>query len=64
MRTLADRALTVAMTGAIPPDDPHVIAEMQAELDRLTSVLQAVALSDDPEDAQLLAKAALRPDER
>ena len=37
MAILAERALRVAMTGVVPDDDPHVIADMQAEIDRLTA---------------------------
>jgi hypothetical protein len=32
--TLGDRALRVALTGVVPEDDPHVIADMQWELER------------------------------
>ena len=35
MKPLAERLLLVAMTGAVPADDPHVIADAQAEIDRL-----------------------------
>ena len=34
-KLLSDRLLAVAIRGHVPPDDPHVIADVQAELDRL-----------------------------
>jgi hypothetical protein len=36
MPTLADRAMRVALTGIVPDDDPSIIADMQAEIERLT----------------------------
>ena len=35
MKSLAERLLRVAMTGVVPTDDPHVIADAQAEIERL-----------------------------
>lgn len=35
MQTLSDRLLTVAVTGAVQDSDPHVIADAQAEIERL-----------------------------
>lgn len=39
MATLEERALRVAMSGNVPTDDPWIIAEMQAEIDRLRGVV-------------------------
>ena len=38
---LSDRAMQVALTGEVPEDDPHVIADMMAEIDRLRGLLDA-----------------------
>lgn len=35
MQTLSDRLMTVAVTGAVQDADPHVIADAQAEIERL-----------------------------
>jgi hypothetical protein len=35
MPTLAERSLRVALTGVVPDDDPSIIADMQAEIERL-----------------------------
>jgi hypothetical protein len=40
MTVLAERALRVAMTGYIPADDPHIIADMQARIDALGALLE------------------------
>lgn len=34
MRSLVERSLRVVMTGVVPADDPHIIADMQAEIER------------------------------
>jgi len=39
-QNLADRALRVAMTGIVPVDDPHIIADMQARIDALGALLE------------------------
>ena len=33
--TLSERAFQVAVTGEIQEDDPHIIADLMAEIDRL-----------------------------
>ena len=37
MPTLSDRSLRVAILGVVPDDDPHIIADMQMEIERLTT---------------------------
>ena len=49
MPTLGERSLRVALTGVVPDDDPTIIADMQAEIERLRAILDAAIriLSDD-----------------
>ena len=44
---LSDRAMLVALTGEVQEDDPHIIADMMAEIDRLRAALNAIE-ADDP----------------
>lgn len=39
---LSDRLLRVALNGFVPVDDPHIIADAQAELSRLRGALESV----------------------
>lgn len=49
MPTLSDRSFRVAITGRVPDDDPHIIADMQMEIERLTD--ENAALRHDLEKA-------------
>lgn len=40
MPSLAERSLRVAMTGAVPADDPTVIADMQNKINALREALR------------------------
>lgn len=40
--TLADRSLRAAIAGSIPDDDPNLIDDMQAELERLRAALMRI----------------------
>ena len=59
MPTLAERSLRVALTGVVPDDDPSIIADMQAEIERLQSALDREekylhSLVNNPESGEVM----------
>ena len=38
MDTIADRSFRVALTGVVPDDDPHIIADMMWRIEKLEEV--------------------------
>ena len=40
---LSDRLMRVALAGVVPADDPHVLADVMLEIERLRQALQDIA---------------------
>lgn len=59
MQSLADRLLRVALLGVVPADDPHVIADAQAEIERLGAALEEIASGLSIRDPYHIANEAL-----
>ena len=55
MTDLSARALRVAMSGIVPADDPHIIADLQAKIETDAKVIAALrgALQDIVDHADL-----------
>lgn len=61
MKSLSDRLLQVAMSGVVFPNDPHVIAEAQAEIDRLKAAKRrALAIADERGKENVRLRAAAK----